>query len=43
MQSSIADNIYITITLRDFKEDKIEILEKSISISGKSDNKQYNS
>lgn len=29
--------------LRDFKEDKIEILEKTLNILGKSDSKEYKS
>ena len=31
----------MTIMLRDFKDDKIEITENSISIKGKSDDKEF--
>ena len=31
----------MTIALRDFKDEKIEITENNISISGKSDDKEY--
>ena len=31
----------MTVMLRDFKDEKIDITENTISISGKSDNKEY--
>lgn len=35
------DNLYVTIPLRDFKEDKIIMNEKTIEIKGTSDNRDY--
>jgi len=35
------DNVYVTVPLRDFCEEKINITEKCLEINGKSDNKEY--
>ena len=35
------ENVYLTVPLRDFKDEKISITEKEIFITGKSDDKSY--